>query len=208
MLSHVDTTIANGMSPVIIFRNNVKYCGTVHGGQAAGQPTPGTPIDCASAPNSTVTSTIASGFSKGRIGTLLAVVNPFDSAMSKENDQPNFQSFDGKKLFLNRAEVSTAADLPSTLKSAGLFNPPHARPGAYAHYEALEKNHITNAPRMLNFDAVEGALIVESGNLLPSHRYAMCRSCARLELHEPPNCDAFTFGCRTLSYAIPILPSN
>jgi hypothetical protein len=99
----VDTSIQGGMTPIIIFRDDVKTLGTTHGGRHAGQPLAGYPLNWCELADYGGDEHTASTLEKGRLGTRLTLVNAAGTALPEEaiND-PNFalfQSFEGKRVF-------------------------------------------------------------------------------------------------------------
>ncbi|MBS1999542.1 MAG: hypothetical protein JSS86_24620 [Cyanobacteria bacterium SZAS LIN-2] len=98
-----DTSIQGGLTPIIIFRDDVKNLGTESGGQHAGQPLPGYPLNWCELPEYGGDEQCAAKLNKGHLGTRLTLVDPSGQALPEEaiND-PNFslfQNFDGKTLF-------------------------------------------------------------------------------------------------------------
>jgi len=99
----VDTSIQGGITPIIIFRDDVKNLGTVSGGQHAGQPLAGYPLNWCELPEYGGDEHAAAKLNKGHLGTKLTLVDPSGQALPEDaiND-PNFslfQNFDGKTLF-------------------------------------------------------------------------------------------------------------
>jgi Putative Flp pilus-assembly TadE/G-like len=99
-----NTTIQNGLSPVIVFRNNVKNLGTASGGKHAGQPLPGYPLNWCELQEFGCDEQAALNACKGRLGTKLTLVDPEGWASPSEaisNVNYNlFKTFDGKTLFM------------------------------------------------------------------------------------------------------------
>lgn len=89
-----DTRIQGGLSPVIIFKNNVRYLGTTYGGKHCGQPLPGNPLNWCELSEYGGDQGTAKELGKGRLSTRLTVANPF----SLTNSGNLFQRFDGKPL--------------------------------------------------------------------------------------------------------------
>jgi len=99
----VDTSIQGGMTPIIIFRDDVKNLGTTGGGQHGGQPLAGYPLNWCELPEYGGDEHAAAKLNKGHLGTKLTLVDPNGQALPEEaiND-PNFslfQNFEGKALF-------------------------------------------------------------------------------------------------------------
>lgn len=74
-----DTNIANGINPVIIFRNNVRYLGTTYGGNHAGQPLPGKNVAWCELPEFNGSEQIAKLLGKGKLATQLIAFDNSDS---------------------------------------------------------------------------------------------------------------------------------
>ena len=89
-----DTRIQGGLSPIIIFKNNVMYLGTVYGGKHCGQPLPGNPLNWCELSEYGGDMNMAKDLGKGRLSTRLTVSNP----LSLANAGNFFQRFDGKPL--------------------------------------------------------------------------------------------------------------
>lgn len=102
MSSMVDTRIQGGLSPIILFRDNVKNLGTENGGKHGGQPLAGKPLNWCELREFGGDEQIAKDLSKGRLGTQLTITDPNNSA-PVENDNvltDLFRKIDGKPLAL------------------------------------------------------------------------------------------------------------
>lgn len=73
----IDTRIAGGVSPIIIFRDDVKNLGTTHGGKHAGQALAGSPLNWCELPEFNGDENIASGLGKGHLRTGLSIEDPY-----------------------------------------------------------------------------------------------------------------------------------
>ncbi len=99
-----DTTLQGGITPIIIFRNDVKNLSLAKGGKHCGQPLTGYPLNWCELPEYGGDEHVAVALGKGRLGTHLTVIDPRGTAQPDEaiND-PNFslfKTFDGSTLFL------------------------------------------------------------------------------------------------------------
>jgi hypothetical protein len=99
-----NTNIRNGLTPVVVFRNNVKNIGTTSGGKHAGQPLPGYPLNWCELQDFGCDEQAALNACKGRLGTKLTLVDPEGWATPTDainNVNYNlFKTFDGKTLFM------------------------------------------------------------------------------------------------------------
>ena len=102
MSATADTRIQGGLTPVIIFRDNVRYLGTQYGGKHAGQPLAGSPLNWCELSEYGGDEKSAEALGKGRLATRLMV-----SASPSSNSQAGgvgdfcrdiFSHFDGKSL--------------------------------------------------------------------------------------------------------------
>jgi len=98
-----DTRIQGGLSPIIIFRDNVKNLGTDSGGKHAGQPISGYPLNWCELSEYGGDEQTAKALGKGRLGTQLTVTAP--EAPPPSSDDSNvftdlFRKLDGKELAL------------------------------------------------------------------------------------------------------------
>ncbi len=95
--SVVDTSIHNGMSPIIVFRNNVKNLGTALGGKHAGQPLPGYPLNWCELPDFGGDEQMALRLGKGHLATGLTIADPFGQSLKiSANDPTNTLFRNGK----------------------------------------------------------------------------------------------------------------
>lgn len=95
--SVVDTSIHNGMSPIIVFRNNVKNLGTEFGGKHAGQPLPGMPLNWCELPDFGGDEQMALRLGKGRLATGLTIADPFGQSLKLSAGDPNNTLFRNQK---------------------------------------------------------------------------------------------------------------
>jgi hypothetical protein len=98
-----DTQIQGGVTPIIIFRDDVAKLGTINGGMHAGQPLAGTPLNWCELTEYGGDPEMAKKLNKGHLGTKLTLVDATGNTLpdSAIND-PNFalfQTFEGKSLF-------------------------------------------------------------------------------------------------------------
>jgi hypothetical protein len=124
----VDTSIQGGLTPIIVFRDDVKNLGSVHGGRHAGQPLAGYPLNWCELSDYGGDEHIAAGLDKGRLGTRLTLVDPSGTALPEEaiND-PNFalfQSFEGKRLFLQPRRSFYSGGLALDIEIGGTSESP------------------------------------------------------------------------------------
>ncbi len=102
MSAMVDTRIQGGLSPIILFRDNVKNLGTENGGKHGGQPLAGKPLNWCELREFGGDEHTAMNLSKGRLGTQLTLTDP-DNSEPVENSNPLtdlFRKIDGKPLAL------------------------------------------------------------------------------------------------------------
>jgi hypothetical protein len=95
----VDTRIQGGLSPVIIFRDNVKHLGTSSGGKHGGQPLAGYPLNWCELRDYGGDEQTARALGKGKLGTQLTVVDQ-NALPPDANDMFTeiFRKLDGKAL--------------------------------------------------------------------------------------------------------------
>ncbi len=123
----VDTSIQGGIAPVIVFRDDVKNLGTEHGGQHAGQPLAGYPLNWAELPEYGGDEHMAANLEKGRLGTGLSMLDPRGTSLPEEaiND-PNFALFqhpDGKRLLLQPRRSFYSGGLALDIEIGGTSPP-------------------------------------------------------------------------------------
>jgi hypothetical protein len=122
----VDTSIQGGLSPIIVFRDDVKMLGTTHGGQHAGQPLAGYPLNWCEIPEYGGDEHMAGTLEKGRLGTGLAIIDPRGTATAEEaiNDAnfSLFQSASGKRLFLQPRRSFYSGGLALDIEIGGTGN--------------------------------------------------------------------------------------
>lgn len=97
-----DTSLRDGVSPVIIFRNDVKNLGITSGGKHCGQPLEGFPLNWCELDEYGGDEHIARGLGKGRLGTNLLLIDPTGSASLDEAVQDAtrspFRTIEGSPL--------------------------------------------------------------------------------------------------------------
>jgi hypothetical protein len=124
----VDTSIQGGLNPIIIFRDDVKNLGTVNGGQHAGQPLAGYPLNWCELADYGGDEHLAAGLDKGRLGTRLTVVDPSGAAVPEEainNPIYNlFQTFEGKHLSLQPRRSFYSGGLALDIEIGGTSEQP------------------------------------------------------------------------------------
>ncbi|MBX9667723.1 MAG: hypothetical protein K2X93_08905 [Candidatus Obscuribacterales bacterium] len=121
-----DTQIQGSLSPIIIFRNNVKNWGTIDGGKHAGQPLAGTPLNWCELREFGGDEQTASELGKGRLGTQLLVTDPLASCDDMGN--PNIDLFrrsDGKPLALQPRKSFYSGGLAVDIEIGGIRNLPN-----------------------------------------------------------------------------------
>jgi hypothetical protein len=125
--STVDTRIQNGVSPIIIFRNNVKRLGTEHGGKHAGQPLAGNPLNWCEIPEYGGDEHQALHLGKGRLGTGLTLVDPTgsidpDLAIHDKNFSL-FRQLDGKSMCMQPRRSFYSGGLALDIEIGGTTPP-------------------------------------------------------------------------------------
>lgn len=97
-----DTRIQGGLSPIIIFRDNVKHLGTESGGKHGGQPLTGQPLNWCELREFGGDEQTALSLGKGHLGTQLTVVAPDAPAPEESSNMITemFRKLDGKELAL------------------------------------------------------------------------------------------------------------
>lgn len=99
--STADTQVQGGISPVVIFRNNVRYLGNSYGGKHAGQPIAGTPLNWCELGEYGGDEHIAEQLGKGKNVTKLIIDEPESSQLTLESaGRSIFRQLDGKNLAL------------------------------------------------------------------------------------------------------------
>ena len=105
----VDTSIASGITPVIVFRNDVKRIGVASGGKHGGQPLNGFPLNWCELREYGGDEALAKQLGKGRLGTKMQLighdVDPYEFLKTAGSNQGSagdivFCSSDGKPLSL------------------------------------------------------------------------------------------------------------
>lgn len=120
----VSTQLHTGVTPVIIFRNDVKALGTQSGGKHAGQPLNGFPLNWCEIPEYGGDEHLARGLGKGRLGTHLTLFDPFSDAPADETTPGYglFRSFDGKEIQLQPRKSFYSGGLALDIEIGG-FRP-------------------------------------------------------------------------------------
>lgn len=102
--SMVDTKIQSGLTPMIIFRNDVRQLGQQNGGKHAGQPLAGNPINWCEIAEYGGDESMAENLGKGRLGTKLTL---FDTSREESDQETSnspgynlFRTFEGKEMTL------------------------------------------------------------------------------------------------------------
>jgi len=125
--STVDTRIQNGVSPIIIFRNNVKRLGTEHGGKHAGQPLAGNPLNWCEIPEYGGDEHQALGLGKGRLGTGLTLLDPTGSVDPEQaifdKNFSLFRQLDGKGMCMQPRRSFYSGGLALDIEVGGTTPP-------------------------------------------------------------------------------------
>ena len=117
-----DTNIQAGVTPVIIFRNDVKRLGTRAGGKHGGQPLAGDPLNWCEMQEFGGDELLAQGLGKGRLGTRLTVVDTSNPAM-QTNKSVNFDVFrkiDGRSLQIQPRKSFYSGGLALDIEIGGI----------------------------------------------------------------------------------------
>jgi hypothetical protein len=122
----VDTSITNGMSPVIIFRNNIKHLGADSGGKHGGQPLAGDPLNWCELQEYGGDERTAAQLNKGKFGTRLTIVDPANSSLSDTFGAVNrnlFLTIDGKTLLSQPRKSFYSGGLAIDIEIGGIREP-------------------------------------------------------------------------------------
>ncbi len=123
-----DTRIQGGLSPIILFRDNVKNLGTENGGKHAGQPLAGTPLNWCELREFGGDEQTALGLCKGRLGTQLTITDPNNSEPVEDQSMLTdlFRKIDGKPLTLQPRRNFYSGGLALDIEIGGIrdYQPP------------------------------------------------------------------------------------
>lgn len=112
----VDTSTNAGISPIIIFRNNVKRLSPHTGGKHAGQPIAGTPLNWCELTDYGGDDFIAGAVRKGRLATGLTLMNPSSSTST-------FRGADGTTICLQPRKSYYSGGLAIDIEIGGINMP-------------------------------------------------------------------------------------
>ncbi len=119
-----NTAVQGGVTPIIVFRNDVKHLGLTTGGKHAGQPLAGDPIDWCELADFGGDSIVARDLNKGRLGTRLTVVDPANPAYPLDSDRrvnlDIFRTFDGRSLAAQPRKNFYSGGLAMDIEIGGL----------------------------------------------------------------------------------------
>ncbi|HEY9787971.1 MAG TPA: hypothetical protein V6D17_21460 [Candidatus Obscuribacterales bacterium] len=120
----VDTRTQTGYSPIIIFRDNVRYLGSQAGGKHGGQPLAGNPLNWCELPEYGGDEQTAKELGKGKLGKGVVLVDPLGGATTKQaiNDEwfSLFKRLDGSRLALQPRRSFYSGGLAVDIEIGGL----------------------------------------------------------------------------------------
>jgi len=117
-----DTNIQAGVTPVIIFRDDVKRLGTRSGGKHGGQPLAGDPLNWCEMQEFGGDELLAQGLGKGKLGTSLTVVDTSNPVV-QTNKSVNFDVFrkiDGRSLLIQPRKSFYSGGLALDIEIGGI----------------------------------------------------------------------------------------
>ncbi|MCA0315556.1 MAG: hypothetical protein LCH63_17195 [Candidatus Melainabacteria bacterium] len=124
----VSTQVHTGVTPVIIFRNDVANLGLKDGGKHAGQPLAGYPLNWAEISEYGGDEQVAKELGKGRLGTNLTLFDPYSDSDAGETEKGYglFRSIDGKEIDLQPRKSYYSGGLALDIEIGG-FKPSTAQ---------------------------------------------------------------------------------